>query len=74
MIRIKETIHHGEYRSKRFVEVHAINELTVRGILMSSPYPSTNPNQTRLEAMIANLKEQGKAQHGWADYEIVEED
>jgi hypothetical protein len=38
MFTIQEVIHHGDYRSQRFVEVYEINETTVDAVLQSSAY------------------------------------
>jgi hypothetical protein len=71
-IKIQESIHHGDYRHKRVIEVYALTPLTVKGILMSSAYPDVEPSPEYLNNILTNLKEQGAAQHGWADFEIVE--
>lgn len=73
-IKIQETIHHGDYRHKRVIEVHALTMDTVAGVLMSSPYAYTKLSRDQVDDVMANLQEQGAAQLGWSNFEIVEAD
>lgn len=70
-VKILESIHHGQYRHKRVVEVYGLTELTVKGILASSAYPDLEPSATRVRDMLDNLKGQGAYQLGWADFEVL---
>jgi hypothetical protein len=70
-VKILERIHHGQYRHKRVIELHALTELTVRGVLASSAYPDLEPSAKRVRDMLDNLKGQGAYQLGWADFEVL---
>lgn len=74
-VKIREKIHHGNYRHERVVEVYAINNVTVDAVVQSSAYCygtlSTGAGQARLEALVAALKAGKVAQLGWSDFEVI---
>jgi hypothetical protein len=80
---IEETIHHGEYRSTRRVEVHAINAVTVDAVIQSSAYAygswlhPDNPEHkqvrnTQLHQLVADLKAlRTNRCIGWSTFRII---
>jgi len=69
-MRITETIHHGQYRNTRTADVEPTTE-GLRGYLMHSVYPVTVITDERVAILLAQLVETGKADFGWADFEVV---
>lgn len=79
---IEETIHHGDYRSVRRVEVFAITPLTMNCIIMSSAYcygdwldPASPHAKVRLQHL-ADLVEDLKALRenrsiGWSTFKLI---
>lgn len=74
-VKIREKIHHGNYRNERVVEVFAINAVTVDAIVQSSAYCygslSNDAERARLDALVADLKAGRVAQLGWSDFEVI---
>jgi hypothetical protein len=76
-IKIRETIHHGDYRNVRTVEVYAVNKVTVDAVLQSSAYCyGTFTDTDRHREMLAELVEDLKAGRvnrsiGWSTFEVV---
>lgn len=68
MITITETIHHGNYRSTRVMQVPVINSTTVRALLMSSPYCYTETSETRVNIVRDELATSNRAEHGWSTF------
>lgn len=69
-IKILESIHHGNYRSKRVIELYALTERTVEGVLTSSAY-GYMPNPGQALDVLNNLLGQGAAQYGWSNFEVL---
>jgi hypothetical protein len=79
MIRIEEVIHHGDYRSRRVVEVYAINAVTVDAVLTSSAYcySSKLNGSEKAQQMLAGLVEDLKAGRenrsiGWSTFRVID--
>lgn len=74
-VKIREKIHHGNYRHERVVEVYALNAVTVDAVVQSSAYCygslSEGPQKARLDALVADLKAGKVAQLGWSDFEVI---
>lgn len=82
---IEESIHHGEYRSVRRVEVHAINAVTVDAVIQSSAYAygswlhPDNPEHkearnTQLHQLVADLRTlRINRSIGWSTFRIITE-
>lgn len=70
MITITETIHHGNYRSTRIMQVTTINQITVKALLTSSPYCYTHPSESALVGIVRDLQSTGKAEFGWSDFTL----
>lgn len=80
---IEESIHHGDYRSTRRVEVYAINFVTVDAIIQSSAYGygswlhPANPDHTKARSamlldLVADLKS-GRTNRniGWSTFRTI---
>jgi len=84
MFKIRETIHHGNYRSVRTVEVYAINTVTVDAVLQSSAYcygswqePEQESHREYRRAALKGLVEDLKAGRvnrsiGWSTFEVID--
>lgn len=82
MYAVEELIHHGNYISRRTVEVYALNEVTVDAIIQSSAYcygSWKNPDVTyeslrpsHLEHLVQDLKE-GRVNRsiGWSTFRVL---
>lgn len=82
MYTIEEFIHHGDYRSRRNVEVYAINETTVDAVLQSSAYcygswahaapQHFTHRKTALAQLVDDLKH-GRVNRsiGWSTFRLV---
>ena len=82
MYSIEETIHHGEYRSTRTVEVYDINPVTVDAVLISSAYcygswldpdgPHSEVRRPKLFELVEDLKH-GRTNRviGWSTFRLV---
>lgn len=79
---IEEFIHHGDYRSKRRVEVFAINMLTVDAVIQSSAYDYGSWNDrssehyearsTKLRLIVEDLKAlRTNRMVGWSTFRIL---
>lgn len=85
MFVIEESIHHGEYRSTRRVEVHAINAVTVDAVIQSSAYAygswlhPDNPEHkearnTQLHQLVADLRTlRINRSIGWSTFRLITE-
>lgn len=75
-VKVRETIHHGNYRNVRVMEVYALNAVTVDALVQSSAYCygslTEGPQRARLEALVAALKAGRVAQIGWSDFEVID--
>lgn len=78
MFQIEEVIHHGQYRSRRVVEVYDINEVTVDAILQSSAYcyGSMRNGSERQQELLAELVEDLKTGYenrsiGWSTFKLL---
>lgn len=82
MYTIEEFIHHGDYRSRRRVEVYAINETTVDAVLQSSAYcygswAHAEPQyythrKTALAQLVEDLKHGRENRSiGWSTFKLV---
>jgi hypothetical protein len=81
---IRETIHHGDYRNVRTVDVPAPRyhsaPLTFSGlvsVLSTSPYNAGWPLQKYADngyvaQLFVNLLTKGYGEFGWASYKVVE--
>lgn len=82
---IEETIHHGDYRSVRRVEVHAVNAVTVDAVIQSSAYAygswlnPENPDykevrNAKLHELVADLRAlRVNRSVGWSTFRIITE-
>lgn len=83
MYSVEESIHHGDYRSLRTVEVYDITTATIDGILMSSAYcygswqnPENPEHRTRRRTALARLVDDlrhGRTNRdiGWSTFRLV---
>jgi hypothetical protein len=81
---IEEFIHHGDYRSRRYVEVYAINIATVDAVLQASAYaygswwdadsPHAAARRPKLLALVEDLKH-GRVNRciGWSTFRLITE-
>lgn len=80
MVKIEEVIHHGDYHSRRVVEVWSINEITVDAVITSSAYcyqtyqGSDNPRrEERLHELVEDLKAGRENRSiGWSTFRVIE--
>lgn len=80
MVKIEEVIHHGDYRSRRVVEVWSINEITVDAVITSSAYcyptyqdPDYPAREERLHALVEDLKAGRENRNiGWSTFRVIE--
>lgn len=72
-VKIRETLHHGDYRNVRTVEVYKLTSHSLAGVLMSSAYVYLDMEPERLKRMISELETTGLTQLGWSDFEIVKD-
>jgi len=82
MFTIEESIHHGDYRTVRYVEVYEINPTTVDAVLISSAYcygswaradkPHTEHRRQALEQLVADLRA-GRTNRniGWSTFRLT---
>lgn len=82
MFVIEEYIHHGNYRSRRTVEVYDINAVTVDAVLQSSAYcygswlhaeaPHTEHRRAALHQLVEDLRH-GRTNRaiGWSTFRLV---
>lgn len=82
MFTIEEFIHHGDYRSRRFVEVYDINPVTVDAVLQSSAYcygswahaepPHTEVRRAHLHQLVDDLRH-GRTNRaiGWSTFRLL---
>jgi hypothetical protein len=82
MFTIEEVIHHGDYRSQRYVEVYALNETTVDAVLISSAYcygswahaehPYTEHRAAALKQLVDDLLH-GRTNRsiGWSTFRLI---
>lgn len=79
---IEESIHHGDYRSTRRVEVFAINMITVDAVIQSSAYnyeswndphsPHYEARSTKLRLLVEDLKAlRTNRMVGWSTFRIL---
>lgn len=80
---IEESIHHGDYRSIRRVEVYEINEATVNAVLISSAYcygdwaNETNPGyrhhrRQALATLVKDLRHLRENRSiGWSTFRLI---
>lgn len=71
-VKIREVIHHGDYRHTRVMEVYKLTPLTVRGVLMSSAYCYELSIERRLAEIVSELSTTGIAHVGWSTFTIEE--
>lgn len=82
MFVIEETIHHGDYRSTRRVEVYDINPVTVDAIIQSSAYcygswldphgPYPGARRPKLFELVADLRAgRENRQIGWSTFRLI---
>ena len=83
MFVIEETIHHGDYRSVRRVEVYSINAVTVDCIIQSSAYcygswlnpdnpAHREPRNAKLHGLVEDLRH-GRTNRdiGWSTFRLI---
>lgn len=82
MYTIEEFIHHGDYRSRRRVEVYAINPVTVDAVLQSSAYcygswldphgPYPEVRRPKLFELVEDLKHGRENRSiGWSTFKLL---
>jgi hypothetical protein len=68
---VVETIHHGNYRNTAAYSAGTLADAVARAVDLS-PYPTIPEHRDRVVSRImAGLTATGRAQSGWADYEIT---
>lgn len=75
-VKIRETIHHGDYRNVRTVEVWEINPVTVDAVLQSSAYCYGSFANADGRQMLLDLVDDLRAGRinraiGWSTFEVV---
>lgn len=73
-MKVRETVHHGDYRNVREVDMSPTWVGFMR-MLQESSYPTDPINATGnpwVALSFAKLITTGKSSRGWADYEIIE--
>lgn len=78
---IEETIHHGDYRSIRRVEVDHLDQVTVNAVLMSSPYrygdwlggnTEVHRRRAMLDALVEDLRHLRENRSiGWSTFKLI---
>ena len=80
MFVIEEFIHHGDYRSRRRVEVYALNAVTVNAVIESSAYcydswlnnPEYPTRTAKLHALVEDLKAlRTNRTIGWSTFRLI---
>lgn len=70
--RVTETIRHGDYHNVRKFDMWRLDRRNVVEMLASSPYPNRmHPNDKRITKILEDFKKSGRAQFGWADYDLI---
>ena len=70
-LKLEETVRHGDMLHRREVEVWRLTDLTLKGVLMSSIYPSDDIAPEHLKRMMDQLKVIGCTYLGWADFRVI---
>lgn len=71
-VRIRETIHHGQYYNVQEAEGATI-AIALGRVLEASPY-NMNTFTHNFERCLVELDTTGRGEIGWARYEIIKED
>ena len=67
-MKIKETVHHGNYRAERVVELPGMFASSVARMFDESPY---GVQPAARMAVWSELKSEGRAEHGWTTWEVL---
>lgn len=76
MSQIIETIHHGDFRSVKSLELGtaAVSREHIAQVLANSPYNFNRfDDPAVVSKILAGLMMRGKAEHGWARYTVHNE-
>lgn len=71
MMKIQETIHHGNYHNTRVVEISSVSNDQLIKVISTSPYATGEIAGGTIARMINDLRSTGSTYLGWADYRIV---
>ena len=77
-VKIRETIHHGDYRNVRTVDIgQALTFAAMSDVLTSSPYGmgktlEDHAKNRYVGKLFTDLLTAGNGEFGWARYEVVE--
>lgn len=69
MITIEEKTHYGHYYNVRQITAKTLSA-AVRETFNTSPTNTGTPERT-IRAKTRDLKQHGKTDHGWADYQVI---
>ena len=67
---ISEKIHHGNYRNTRVGVLEFLDVTSLKEFLDRGPYAAGGYSRDRVSKILDELMEGGKAEHGWARFQL----